>query len=42
MSTLAIATYMAMEHNVRTLVVSTDYNQKLYKDAFGKRKNQKK
>ncbi len=24
MSTLAIATYMAMEHNVRTLVVSTD------------------
>ena len=42
MSTLAIATYMAMEHNVRTLVVSTDYNQKAVQRCFWEEEKPKK
>ncbi len=41
MSTVAIATYMAIEHNARTLIVSTDSNQEKFKDVFGKRKKKK-
>lgn len=42
MSTLAIATYMAMEHNARTLVISTDYNQKAIQRCFWEEEKPKK
>ena len=34
MSTVAIATYMAIEHNARTLIVSTDNNQEKLQRCF--------
>jgi len=40
-SVLAIATYMAMEHNYRILLISTGYNEDVSMQAFGLRKSSK-
>ena len=42
MSTVAIATYMAIEHNARTLIVSTDNNQEKLQRCFWKEEKKKK
>ena len=42
MSMLAIATYMAIEHNMKILVVSTDHNQEIVQRCFWKEEKQKK
>lgn len=40
-SVLAIATYMAMEHNYRILLISTGYNEDVSMQAFGLSKSSK-
>ena len=42
MSMLAIAAYMAIEHNMKILVVSTDHNQEIVQRCFWKEEKQKK
>lgn len=42
MSTVAIATYMAIEHNARILIVSTDSNQEKLQRCFWKEEKKKK